>query len=82
MWLIDGVYHSTLGLRVIKKRKKVEQEGAEEGVHGAENPAGRQFFIDNLLVRIHFTIMMMRWTGLAPGEFAFPFPGSKPLMQP
>ena len=23
------------------------------------------FFIDNLLVRIHFIIMMIRWTGLA-----------------
>ena len=27
----------------------------------------REFFIDNLLVR---------WTGLAPWEFEFPFPGS------
>ena len=26
----------------------------------------RDFFIDNLLVRIHFIIVMMRWTGLAP----------------
>jgi len=25
-----------------------------------------EFFIDNLLVRIHFIIVMMRWTGLAP----------------
>jgi hypothetical protein len=36
----------------------------------------REFFIDNLLVRIHFIIMMIRWTGLAPWEFEFPFPGS------
>ena len=34
-----------------------------------------EFFIDNLLVRIHFTIVMIRWTGLAPWEFEFPFPG-------
>jgi len=34
------------------------------------------FFIDNLLVRIHFIIVMIRWTGLAPWEFEFPFPGS------
>ena len=33
-------------------------------------------FIDNLLVRIHFIIVMIRWTGLAPWEFEFPFPGS------
>jgi len=36
----------------------------------------REFFIDNLLVRIHFIIEMIRWTGLAPWEFKFPFPGS------
>ena len=29
-----------------------------------------------LLVRIHFIIVMIRWTGLAPWEFEFPFPGS------
>ena len=33
----------------------------------------REFFIDNLLVRIHFIIEMIRWTGLAPWEFKFPF---------
>ena len=36
----------------------------------------REFFIDNLVVRIHFIIVMIRWTGLAPWEFEFPFPGS------
>ena len=36
----------------------------------------REFFIDNLLVRIHFIIVMIRWTGLAPWEFEFPVPGS------
>jgi len=35
----------------------------------------REFFIDNLLVRIHFSIVMIRWTGLASWEFEFPFPG-------
>ena len=39
-------------------------------------PAGREFLIDNLLVRIHFMIEMIWWTGLAPWEFEFPFPGS------
>jgi len=28
----------------------------------------REFFIDNLLVRIHFIIVMIWWTGLAPWE--------------
>jgi len=36
----------------------------------------REFFIDNLLVRIHFIIVMIRWSGLLPWEFEFPFPGS------
>ena len=36
----------------------------------------REIFIDNLLVRIHFIIVTIRWTGLAPWEFEFPFPGS------
>ena len=36
----------------------------------------REFLIDNLLVRIHVIIVMVRWTGLAPWEFEFPFPGS------
>ena len=34
------------------------------------------FFIVNLLVRVHFIIVMMRWTGLAPWQFEFLFPGS------
>jgi len=32
----------------------------------------REFFIDNILVRIHFIIVVIRWTGLAPWEFEFP----------
>ena len=39
----------------------------------------REFLIENLLVRIHFIIVMIRWTGLAPWEFELPFPGSLPL---
>ena len=29
----------------------------------------REFFIDNLLVQIHFIIVMIRWSGLTPWEF-------------
>ena len=36
----------------------------------------RDFFIDNLLVQIFLIIVMIWWTGLAPWEFEFPFPGS------
>ena len=35
-----------------------------------------RIFIDNLLVRFQFIIVAIRWTGLAPREFEFPFPGS------
>ena len=28
--------------------------------------AEREFFIDDLLVRVHFIMVMIRWTGLAP----------------
>ena len=41
-----------------------------------EVPPQREFFFDNLLVRIYFIIVMIRWPGLAPWEFEFPFPGS------
>ena len=36
----------------------------------------RDFFIDNLQLRIHFIIEMIWWTGLAPWEFDLSFPGS------
>ena len=36
----------------------------------------REFFIDSLLVRIHYIIAMIRWTGPAPWEFEFHFAGS------
>ena len=36
----------------------------------------REFFIDNLLVRIYFIVVMTRWTGLAAWKFEFPFPCS------
>ena len=34
--------------------------------------AERELIIDNLLVQIHFIIVIIRWIGLAPS----PFPGS------
>ena len=36
----------------------------------------RQFFVDNLMVPIHFIIEMIWWTSLAPWEFEFSFLGS------
>ena len=37
-------------------------------------PEREEFFIDNLLVRIHSIIVMIGWAGLAPWKFEFPFP--------
>ena len=68
-------YHSTLGLRVIKKKKNPLTPESGTLTTSGGNPAPQRV-IDNLLVRIHFIIVMIRWTGLAPGEFEFPFPGS------
>ena len=45
-------------------------------MYSSDLPPERQFFTDDLLVRIHFIIVMIRWTGLAPWEFEFPFPSS------
>jgi len=36
----------------------------------------REFFIDTILVRNHFIIVMITWTGLAPWESEFSFPGN------
>jgi len=39
----------------------------------------REFFIDNLLVRIHFIIEMIWWTGLAPWELSVTLSVGAPL---
>ena len=41
-----------------------------------EESRKRKFFIYNILVRIYFTIVMIRWTDLAPWGLEFSFPGS------
>ena len=68
------VYHSTLGSRVIKEGSvgKTGIDGEAVESFGQE----REFFIDNLLARVHFIVVMIRWTSLASWEFEFPFPGS------
>jgi len=51
-------------------------QGRSQLLHGS-NPQPstpeRECFIDKLLVRIHFIIVLIRWTGLAPWVFKFPF---------
>ena len=60
-------------------RHLLEKVPAGTPGHQVEEGAGmkeREFFIDNLLVRFHFIIEMIRWTGLASWESEFPFLGS------
>ena len=40
------------------------------------DPRDRDFFTGNLLLRIHFVIEMIWWTGLTPWEFELTFPSS------
>ena len=43
--------------------------GCGERRHHLAGAAGeRDFLIDNLLVRIHYIIVMIKWTGLVPWE--------------
>ena len=81
------LYHSTLGFRVIKKTWVgfIQKRRCSSGMAWRKRKprnrwsmpaAEREVFIDNLLVRIHFIIVMVRRTGLAPWKFEFNFPGS------
>ena len=47
---------------VVSDRLPSYSPGSPEQVCSTE----REFFVDNLLVRIHFIIVMIWWTGLAP----------------
>jgi len=46
--------------------KKETSHAPADAVCNVDHAPKRQFLIDNLLVRIHFIIVMIRWTGLAP----------------
>ena len=50
------------------RRKLVPRAGG--GLRAGGQPAAAE------IVRIHFIIVMIRWTDLAPWEFEFPVPGS------
>ena len=47
--------------------------GGQEGTRGFMRE--KQFFVDNLLVRNHFIIVMIMWNGFAPWKFEVPCPG-------
>ena len=59
----------------VSLNSRVESNKAEEGGLPKDDVGGvvwhgreLDFFIDNLLVRIHFIIEMIRWTGLVPKD--------------
>ena len=64
-----------LGVRLCERFHRCRRCFIVPGTTIASN-SEETFFIDNLLVQIHFIIVMFRWIGLAPRDFEFPFPGS------
>ena len=52
-------------------------EGCEVPHHLHHPGPEKEFLIDNLLVRILSIIEIIRWTGLAPWDYEFPFAGSR-----
>ena len=61
---------------IIFVQNKEQVELPVPGLNRLRVERERDFLIDNLLVRIHFIIVVMRWPGFVPWEFGFPFPGS------
>ena len=62
--------------RESEREKESGRDSERECECDKEKECNREFLIDNLQVRIHFIIEMIRWTGLAPWELEFPFSGS------
>ena len=84
----SGFRVSDFGLRVALHLEEREDVAATVPAAAHERPCHvvscpkreREFFIDNLLVRIHFIIVLIGWTGLAPWEFEICFSGSLPSL--
>ena len=68
---VAAAHHVILGQVVLIHNLKRQPDfySVNWGVKG-------EFCMDNLLVRIHFIIVIIWWPGLAPWEFEFPFPDS------
>ena len=65
------------GTQISKRKLSDTRQARPDAGLGVSHFGGeREFAIDNLLVRNQYIIVMMRWTGLAPWESVFPFPGS------
>jgi len=71
-----GLHGRKRAPRGAKGRQRLAPQGTRVGRgrfqrRGAKSRS-REFFINNLLVRNRFIIVMIRWTGLAPWEFELP----------
>jgi len=64
----------TIKSRLVAVSKLMPASAVQAAFDAGQCPQER--FIDNLLVRIHFIIVMIVWTGLVPWQFEFPFAGS------
>ena len=71
---LSAVHVSPKVARVTLAKQEVQTLSRLLGAH--QQLPERDFCIDNQLVQIHLIIEMIRWTGLAPWEIEFPFPGS------
>ena len=78
-WCEQGRANNALSADGREFRANLSPLRANSNKHGYQCVplSWREFFIDNQLVRIHFIIEMVWWTGLAPSEFELSFPGSR-----
>ena len=76
---LQSIYHKHSPrlnhLQAVHQNAPTSEPAHQKGSH-PRTCGEREFFIDNILVRIHLIIQMIWWTGLAPWESEFPFPGS------
>ena len=78
---MDGRERDQLGLAKLLEVRAVPNESGEGRQLPLCRPASlllpeREVVIESLLVRIHFIIEMIWWTGLAPWEFESPVPNN------
>ena len=74
-WVFEFPFPGSLISSFLERRELYTIFDGLVETHGVYT-VDREFFIHNLLVRIHFIIVMIRWTGLGPWESEFPFSGS------
>ena len=74
MFLINEVplyiyIYTYIYIYICNELARISGEGLDQQTCPAAPDRQKELVIDNLLVRIHFVIVMIEWTGLAPWEF-------------